>query len=229
MLATLVRQAYQLKSYQFTPPDWMQDSWFEIEAKIPAGATQKQMYLMEQNLLAERFQLAAHFDKKEMQVYEMTVGKDGQKFKEWADLPPLPPGATAYDRALSTRGPIKAADLRPAPNSTAEWMTVNGSHSRRGKHSMGALAQYLSVSLERPVIDATGLAGDYDIMLDYVMEPVQRGPCPPWCLPADPPPLAAGPTLMKAVESQLGLKLESKKGMIDVLVIDHIEKVPTAN
>jgi uncharacterized protein (TIGR03435 family) len=224
-LATLVRQAYQLKSYQFTPPDWMQTTWFEIDAKIPTGATQEQMYLMEQNLLAERFKLAAHFDKKEMQVYEMTVGKDGRKFKEWVDLPPLAPGAP------STKSPVKAADLRPEPNHTIEWQTVNGSHSRRGEISMGALAQYLSANLERPVIDATGLAGDYDIMLDYVMEPA-RGPagvCPPLCLPADPPPLAAGPTLFKAVESQLGLKLESKKGMIDILVIDHIEKVPTAN
>jgi uncharacterized protein (TIGR03435 family) len=226
-LATLVTMAYQLKPYQFTPPDWMRDSWFEIEAKIPAGATQEQMYLMEQNLLAERFKLAAHFDKKEMQIYEMTVGKDGQKFKEWVDLPRLAPGATADDRPRATTGPLKAADLRPAPDNPIEWQTVNGDHSRRGKQSMGALADYLSHPLERPVIDATGLAGSYDIMLDYVMEPVQRGPCPPWCLPSAP--LAAGPTLLKAVESQLGLKLESKKGMINVLVIDHIEKVPTAN
>jgi uncharacterized protein (TIGR03435 family) len=228
-MATLVRNAYQLKSYQFTPPDWMQSTWFQIDAKVPAGASQEQMHLMELNLLAERFKLAAHFDKKEMQIYEMTVGKDGQKFKEWVDLPPLPPGTSAYDRALSTKGSIKAADLRHAPNGTAEWMTVNGNRSKRGDLSMGALAQYLSANLERPVIDATGLAGQYDIMLDFVMEPVPRGPCPPLCLPADPPPLAAGPTLLKAVESQLGLKLESKKGMIDILVIDHIEKVPTEN
>jgi uncharacterized protein (TIGR03435 family) len=224
-LGYFVMRAYQLKSYQFTPPDWMRDSWFEIDAKIPAGATQEQMYLMEQNLLAERFKLVVHFDKKEMQVYEMTVGKDGQKFKEWIDLPPLTPGAAASDRA-SARGPIKAADLRPAPDNPIEWQTVNGSHSRRGKQSMGELGQYLSVKLERPVIDATGLAGDYDILLDYVVEPAQP-PCPPVC--TDPPPLAAGPTLLKAVESQLGLKLESKKGMIDVLVIDHIEKFPTEN
>jgi uncharacterized protein (TIGR03435 family) len=228
-LAALVRQAYQLKSYQFTPPDWMQDSRFEIDAKIPAGATEEQTYLMEQNLLAERFKLAVHFDKKELQIYEMTVGRDGQKFKEWVDLPPLAPGATVYDRPPSAKGPIKAADLRPSPSSAAEFQTVNGSRSRRGKQSMAALASYLSTNLERPVLDATGLAGDYDIMLDYVMEPVRRGPCPPRCTAADPPPLAAGPTLLKAVESQLGLKLESKKGMIDILVIDHIEKVPTAN
>ncbi len=75
---------------------------------------------------------------------------------------------------------------------------------------MGTLAGWLSVSLERPVIDATGLGGNYDIMLDYVMEPVQRGPCPPLCLPEAP--LAAGPTLFKAVESQLGLKLEVQEG-----------------
>jgi uncharacterized protein (TIGR03435 family) len=215
--------AYNLRAYQFTPPDWMRASWFQIDANIPAGSTKEQVRLMEQNLLAERFKLAVHFVKKEMQIYEMTVGADGVKFKEWADLPPLADGATPYDRVRS--GSLKAADLRPAPDSPAEWQFIDGRHSRRGKHSMEKLAAYLSGQMERPVLDATGLTGEYDIMLDFVMEPrrVNFLPAPPEVS------LAAGPTLVKAVESQLGLRMESKKGMIDMLVIDHVEKVPTEN
>jgi uncharacterized protein (TIGR03435 family) len=208
--------AYNLRAYQFTPPDWMRESWFQIDANIPAGSTKEQMRQMEQNLLAERFKLAVHFVKKEDQIYEMTVGADGVKFKEWADLPPL---------ARPVTGPVKAADLRPAPDSPAEWQFTDGRHSRRGKHSMDFLAAYLSGQLERPVLDATGLTGEYDIMLDYVMEPRRLAfmPAPPEVS------LAAGATLVKAVESQLGLRMESKKGMIDMFVIDHVEKIPTEN
>lgn len=219
----LVRTAYQLMPYQFTAPDWMRASWFEIDARVPAGSTKEQLFVMERDLLAERFKLAVHWNKKEMQVYEMAVGKEGPKFKEWVDLPPLPPGATPYDRP---KGPLKASDLRPDPDSSTEWQTIYGSHSRRGRMSMNDLGGYLSENLERPVINSTGLKGEYDIMLDFVMEPRPfpgRAPAP------DPPPLAAGPTLLNAVESQLGLNLEAKKGMIDVLVIDHIDKTPTEN
>jgi uncharacterized protein (TIGR03435 family) len=188
-----------------------------------AGSTKEQMRLMEQNLLAERFKLAAHFVNKEMQIYEMTVGAGGVKFKEWADLPPLADGPTPGDRVRS--GTLKAADLRPLPDSPVEWQSIDGRHSRRGKHSMEFLAAYLSGQLERPVLDATGLTGEYDITLDFVMEPRRVN------LPGVAPEvsLAAGPTLVKAVETQLGLRMESKKGMIDVLVIDHVEKVPTEN
>ncbi len=88
---------------------------------------------------------------------------------------------------------------------------------------MEALAGCLSVRLSRPVIDATGLTGEYDIMLDFVQEPSARPAfVPPDDAPApDPPVLAAGPTLLNAVQSQLGLKLESKKAMIDVMIVDR--------
>ena len=226
-LGSLIATAYQLNPYQFTPPDWMQSSWFEITANIPAGSTQQQVRLMERNLLAERFKLAVHFVKKEMQTYEMTVGKDGPKFKEWDDIL-----ARTDGDAPGSGTPKRAADLRlPAKASSVEYQDKNGRHSGRAKESMDALAGQLSGRLGRPVIDVTGLTGEYDIMLDFVQEPAPRpafippddGPAP------EPPVLAAGPTLLSAVQSQLGLKLEPKKGTIDVLIVDHVEKVPTDN
>jgi uncharacterized protein (TIGR03435 family) len=99
---------------------------------------------------------------------------------------------------------------------------------------MEELAAYLTIRLRQPVFDATGLTATYDIVLNFVQEPSDRGL--PWGAaassdggvgPASDP--AGGPTLIGAVQSQLGLKLEAKKGTIDVLVIDHAEKVPTEN
>ena len=80
---------------------------------------------------------------------------------------------------------------------------------------MEFLASYLSAQLHHPVIDATGLTGKYDIALFWDM----RGTSDP----------EAGPTLEAALQSQLGLKLEQKKGPVDIVVVDHAEKVPTEN
>ena len=87
---------------------------------------------------------------------------------------------------------------------------------------MQQLAAYLSNGLDHPVLDATGLKNDYDVMLDFVADQ------PP--LPGrEPEPPAVGPTLRNAVESQLGLLLELKKTAIDALVIDHLERTPAGN
>jgi uncharacterized protein (TIGR03435 family) len=80
---------------------------------------------------------------------------------------------------------------------------------------MEFLATMLSFQLRHPVIDATGLTGNYDIALFWDL----RGTSDP----------DAGPTLEAAVQSQLGLKLEQKKGPVDIVVVDHAEKVPTEN
>ena len=85
-MGDLLFKAYPIEGYQFTPPQWALQAQFEIDAKIPQGATKEQMPLMIRGMLQERFKLAAHFVKKDAQVYEMTVGKGGPRFKEWVDL-----------------------------------------------------------------------------------------------------------------------------------------------
>ncbi len=84
----LINGRTRFRTFCFTPPDWAFQTQFEIAAKIPEGASKEQMPLMIRRMLEDRFKLAAHFVKKDMQVYEMTVGKDGPKFKEWVDLTP---------------------------------------------------------------------------------------------------------------------------------------------
>jgi uncharacterized protein (TIGR03435 family) len=206
-LANFITTAYKLKRYQFTPAAWMEDARFDITAKIPAGATKEQFLLMEQNLLAERFKLKAHFEGKEMPGYEMTVGKGGPKFKESTEE--SAEKATANARISSTRAVMHFSRM-----------------------TMEDLASNLANQLQRPVTDATGLKGWYDITLEYAPDSVgglggrgMSAGADPGAAPAAEP----VPTLMGAVQAQLGLKLEQKKGMVQVLVVDHAEKVPVEN
>lgn len=225
--ATLLTMAYQLGPLQFTPP--LESSWWEIEAKIPAGATDEQVRMMEQNLLAERFKLAVHFVKKEVGAYEMTIGKEGPKFKPWD-----------YQIASAMRprfgwvridgpkpGAWKAADLRvPEDHVWVELGDCDGHHQHRGEQSMKQLALYLSSGMDRPVVDETGLAGTYDIMLDFGASPARLcGPTKD--LVERTPPPAPDPSLLDAVHKQLGLDLEWTRNVVDVLVVDHVEKKPS--
>ncbi|MGD0868828.1 MAG: TIGR03435 family protein [Bryobacteraceae bacterium] len=210
-LRQLVVSAYHLKPYQLTLPAWMGLTYYDIAARIPAGSTAEQFRFMQQNLLAERFKMTVHFDKKEVPVYELKVAKGGPKCKETTTEPP------SEDRDV-----------------IGEYLEEGGRVRHTAKQTMEELAAYLTIRLRQPVFDATGLTATYDIVLNFVQEPSDRGL--PWGAaassdggvgPASDP--AGGPTLIGAVQSQLGLKLEAKKGTIDVLVIDHAEKVPTEN
>jgi len=212
-LASLVRAAYNLRSYQAAFPDWMNRAYFDIAANVPAGSNVEQFRLMQQSLLADRFKLAAHFDKKEMQIYEMTAGKDGPKFKESSADPAAPSAVRAAVKVLGIT----------ADENGADYMQRGGRVSHMRKQTMGQLANYLTVYAGRPVVDATGLTATYDIVLNFVQDMGGRGAA------ADSADSDGGPTLIGAVQAQPGLKLESKKDMIEVLAIDHIEKEPTKN
>jgi len=89
-LYSSIIQAYDLKTHQFLPPDWTGITWFGIDAVVPPDTTKEQLHVMERNPLDERFHLAAHFEKKERQIYEMTIGTGGPEFQEWTDEPLLP-------------------------------------------------------------------------------------------------------------------------------------------
>ena len=209
-LAELVYSAYHRKPYEVALPDWMSRTYYNVAASIPAGSTAEQFRLMQQNLLAERFKMTVHSDKKEVPVYDLLVGKDGPKCKETAADP------TPEDGIV-----------------TGDYQEVGGRVRHRAKQTMEELAWYLTVRSGRPVFDVTGLTATYDIVLNYVQEPSGRGLGRGAASPdggvgsaSDP---VGGPTLIGAVQSQLGLMLEAKKGMIDILVVDHAERVPTEN
>ncbi len=180
-------------------PAWINspEATFDIEAKPAAPpVSSEDCRRMVQTLLADRFKLALHKEKREMQVYALVVGSKGSKLHEaTGDEPPYP----------GSRIMINGASLQVNDNysrSTARGMT------------MGQLAGLLQgvPSVGRLVVDETNLKGTYPLTLDYSNGSGNDD----------------RPDLFTALQEQLGLKLESKREQVEVLVIDHAEK-PEAN
>jgi uncharacterized protein (TIGR03435 family) len=219
-LFSFVTMAYGIQRYQLSGPDWTNTERFDISAKLPQGSTREQYRLMLQNLLVERFKLALHREKKEVPIYELVIGKNGSKLKESADDP-----AAAEDRGLQ---PPARVPPRP-PMGVAGSVGVTMSVPRM---SMERFVAFLSDMLDRTVTDATGLTGRYDIKLHGTLGGAPAGDPSEPPSGGDPPAAAVTnrePSIFDAVEEQLGLKLVRKKGLVDILVIDHVEKEPTAN
>ncbi len=214
-LYNLVLMAYDLHAYQLSVPDWMRSAGFDIAAKMPEGTTEEQFRLMLQHLLTERFKLAMHRERKEMPAYELTVAKGGPKLKESPGAAP-PSTAEPAKFTLDKEGfPVLA------PGQPFSMIVTNDrARLRAAGMSMEDFARRLSGQTNRPVIDATGLKGKYDFTLSWVGNAIS------------PNPTAienSGPTLPGALQEQLGLRLESKKGSVEILVVDHMEKTPAEN
>jgi uncharacterized protein (TIGR03435 family) len=158
---------------------------------------------MLRKLLEERFQLKTHTETKELPTYTLVVGKGGAKLTESQGG-----GAQQGQRMMRMgRGQIDAQGV-----------------------TMAGLAQQLGMQLGRNVTDKTGLAGNYDVKLEWTPEPGHGagqfgGPPAGEALP---PVDSSGPTIFTALQEQLGLRLESDKGPVEILVIDSVVK-PTEN
>jgi len=257
----LLQEAYNVKSYQISGPGWLDTERFDISAKIAPGASKEQFQGMIQNLLKERFKLALHHETKDMPVFALVVAKNGPKLKESVNEPapatdappaggpssvlPAPPPPGGAGPALGGRMPVGKDGFPQMPRGGRGMMIMmNGSRFRLAgnQQTMGDLSNILAMQLDRPVLDQTGLAGKYDITLDFAPDPgsgpmAKMGmmmPHPPGADggggPAGPPPdQEAGPSIYTALQEQLGLKLEQKKGPVDLVVVDKGEKVPTEN
>jgi len=239
-LSRLIMAAYDVKSYQVTGPSWMDTTRFDIVAKVPMGATKEEFRQMLQNLLKERFKLVIHKESKDEPIYALLVGKNGVKMKESA---PLDPEAEKTAPAFGGRGPGEGGGRGPGGPGTrmsGRGMMVsmgpNGLHMQGAHASIGQIADFLSNQLGRPVVDMTGMTKEYDYTLDFSAEGLQlmKG------VPAMPPPgggreggpdggRESGPNLVTAVQEQLGLRLESRKGPVDLIVVDSADKTPTEN
>ena len=229
-LNMMVGQAYGLRPYQL-PSASADAARFDVAAKIPASATREQIKTMLQNLLEERLKLAYHYEKKEMQVYELVVGKSGLKMKE---SPPAPPPAADGAPPALPFPPVRIGpDGFPALGArrgvpSIQMLITGGRRIISNGCSMEQIVPMLSNQLGRPVTDATGLKGNYDFTLTFVADtPDRPAPTPDGAVPIAPE--IDAPPLLTAVQEQLGLKLEAKKGEVDVFVIDHAAKVPTEN
>ena len=220
-LPDIINTAFRTKSYQVTAPGWvgtgMSAPRFDIHATLPAGAATEQMPEMLQALLADRFKLTYHHEKKDDPVFALIVGKGGPKLAESppdapraADAGPAgaasPPGPAS---GLLGRGGTPAVQISGNPQT---GMTIRGAatgtmrmsmspdgsmHLEADKVSMPALAETLTRFLNRPVLDLTGLKGNYKIALDLAREDLMNAvravgvPIPPGALVRRPARLAA--------------------------------------
>jgi uncharacterized protein (TIGR03435 family) len=171
---------------------------------------------MLQNLLVERFGLAAHRETREAAGYEMVVAKGGLKLKESANT-----GAcTANNPTENDRDGLP--QLAPGCNGASTFPIPNGSRYSLGQQPFLTLAEPLRSTLAMPVLDKTGLTGKYDFNLTFTT----RGPS---TAAADDAASEGPPDLFTALRRQLGLRLDQKKIPVDVLVVDRAEKTPKEN
>jgi uncharacterized protein (TIGR03435 family) len=224
--------AYRVKAYQISGPDWIGTDRFDINAKLPAGSTADQIPEMLQALLADRFQLKVHHDKKELPVYALVLGKPPLKLKE---VPPSPAdeddGPPATNVAASGGGAGVSVDLGHGSSYTFANNKFEGK-----KFTMDMLASQLERYLDRPIVNLTELKGKYDLTLEVTPEDYQAmlirvAISAGLVLPAQVTRLADGnsvPSLMDAFQ-QAGLKLDARKALLDFLVIDQARKTPTDN
>ncbi len=228
-LKDLLMTAYNVKAYQLYGPDWLSTERYDVVASVPPGATREQVGVMWQKLLAERFGVALHHESKEFQVEELVIDKDGAKLKEtnWDPASPLPPGPPQRDSSGGLTSPGQVAMIAPRENG------VNVHNVARAQ-PISQLTATIGNVLNQPVLDKTGLTAKYDYTLDYALDQAFLPPPPPPGNGAGggAAPAAASepaPYITAALQQQLGLRLVPARAMIDIVVVDKADKVPTAN
>jgi len=228
-LSNLITMAYGIDINQLSGPDWLQTWMFDVSARVPKGATWDQFKLMLQNLLADRFKLTVHHESKDLPAYELVIAKGGPKIrKSVEDVAPKDDTTDVAPSSPPTPAPPKLGKDGYPELARGAGMAAMGDRARMHdpKETMEALCSFLAFYLHRPVTDATGLKGTYDIGLYWSFRG-GTGAAPSEDSGA--PEIETEPTLVVAVQRQLGLKLIAKKGPVDAIVVDHIEKVPTQN
>jgi uncharacterized protein (TIGR03435 family) len=221
-LKLLIQMAYGIRQDLISGgPGWVESAGYDFDAKV-AGPdvdalkklTQEQRRSMLQPALAERFKLKVHSETKELPIYELVVAKSGAKLKE------ATAGDTYANGIKGSDGVGRGGMMRFGPGQlTAQAVPIT------------SLANLLSQQLHRTVLDKTGLIAKYDLELNWTPDqgsaPMFKGPEGSPQRP-DPVPDSSGPSIFTALQEQLGLKLQSAKGPVETLVIDHVE-MPSEN
>ena len=220
-LKLLIQNAYAVQAYQILGgPGWINSDGYDIEAKPETDIDYKQMELMLQSLLAERFKLTLHRETRELPVYTLTAAKSGLKLplpKEGACVSP-PPGAPLP--------PPQAGAAMPC-GTLGVGMGETGLRMQGNKVSITELVAELAAVLGVPVLDKTDFIGKFNVDLSFTPDENIQG-LGGTLSAAPPPPDPARPNIFTALQEQMGLKLTSSKGPVEVLVIDRVER-PTAN
>lgn len=208
-LRDLIMLAYGVGARQIEGPGFLNGTpeapadRFDIAAKVPAGATPEQVPLMLRALLAERYHLSLHRESKTIQIYALEAGKGGTKMKE----SPKEGAEGAANEARCTRSFAER-----------EGATLAAVCTRMTAADIAQQVQALAPGYFRdgPVVDLSGLKGVYDFKLEWISAGQANNGSP-------------GPSMLDAVQDQLGLKLERRKQPMEVLIVDKLDRMPTDN
>jgi len=202
-LKRLMMTAYDVQGFRIVGgPNWVVSRRWDVQAKPDRVVSADQIRPMLRALIEDRFQLRSHSEKRQLPVYELSLDRKGSKVPR-------------------VKGNETQADVRVAAGSI-----------QLTKATAATFAGQLSYALGRPVIDRTGLSGEFDFALEWTPEPGEDGGPTTAGLPhgaRDRPASAAeGPSIFTAIPEQLGLRLTSGRGPVEVIVIDDVQ-MPTAN
>jgi len=226
----LLSFAYNLKFHQIVGPDWISSARFDISAKLPSESKRGEVREMMKSLLEDRFQLKVHRESKEFPVYALVVGKGPLRLKEV-------PVDSAEDLA---KAPVDVKASGGPGGTSVDFghgssFTFGNNKFEAKKLTMSQLADNLTRFMDKPVVDMTGLPAAYDFTLEFTPEDYRAMlirsalaagvTLPPEALRALD---ASGDSLLASIQA-LGLKLDSRKAPIDVIVVDSGMKTPTEN
>jgi uncharacterized protein (TIGR03435 family) len=225
---------YMIFAYKLTPnqtqsvmsqlPKWANTDRYDIQARASGNPTKDQFRLMMQALLADRFKLAIHYETRQLPVYALVLDKPGKLGPHMQQHPEDSPCSTVAPAVGSAPGPLPTVDggFPETCGAMVGW-PVSG-HIRGGARNMAVamIATSFSVpqltGVDRPILDKTGLSGKYDFVIEFT--PQLNGPLPPGATFQPDP---NGSTFLEALKEQLGLKLESQTGPVEVIIVDHVE------
>jgi uncharacterized protein (TIGR03435 family) len=225
----LMQNAYEVQAFQILDgPAWINSEYYDIDAKTDGNVSRAQTFLMLQSLLEDRFGLKIHRETRDLPVYSLVAAKGGSKLPSWKEGSCVESAPDGLLQSASGRVPPPGGGppaLAPC-GGLRVMLDVSGAKMLGGKIAMAEFARTLSMTLGRTVIDKTGLTGLYDVKLDFVPDEATAA------LPPPPPDAATAldarnPSILTALQEQLGLRLESTKDPVEVLVVDHVARPAT--
>jgi uncharacterized protein (TIGR03435 family) len=215
-LRDCIRGAFRARDFQIVGPDWMTKARYEINATLPAGASMDQIPEMLQSLLEERFKLEVRREQKDTNVYALLVGTGGAKLK--------PAEVNAVAGAPTALGPDGK------PRAMMQYAFLPGGMSITAPSAnLASLAGLMSRFTARPVVDKTGIEGQYEFEVKFFPDGIIDLPhilaVGPDGKGVEPDPL---PSLFDAVQ-KYGLRLEKRREPIEMIEVVRLEKTPTEN
>lgn len=213
-LERLLVIAYGVKVSEIVGPDWLGTERYDVSAKFPPATTREQFTKMLQQLLIEQLGLKLHRETRVTPIYALTVMPGGHKLKDATAPTAIAPGKGAHSGTAF------------APSEARMIVTAT-------TQTMARFAEALSLRLDRKVVDMTGLSGNYDFRLEWPLDSAGQPKALDGSTSVGPAsarlPMEVFTGLFGALRTQAGLRLDSRKEDVEVLVVDHISKTPVGN